>query len=274
MKHYVEVAPGVELLVEQHGTGSPLVFVHGLFGITEHWQYQFTPFARDRFVLAYDCRGSGRSAKPASEIYPIEQHATDLASILDAAGIDRAVVVGHSMGSCIAIAFALRFADRVSALCLVDGFACGEHCVVNLDKMRDDLDHKAALVELFKRVSFGASFSWSPDSEAISDWAAYEATKLPVEAVIASARGFTEYDAREKLGEITVPALVVVGDQDWSCPLDPSSRFISEHLGGPTSLSVLHSGHFPMLEVPAEFNERLAAWLASVTDGSTPEIAR
>jgi pimeloyl-ACP methyl ester carboxylesterase len=267
MRGFLETTSGIELFYEQHGSGQPIVLIHGLFGVTEHWQHQLAPFSRQNRLIAYDLRGSGRSSKPASELYPIPEHVDDLCQLLDGLSIDEpAVVVGHSMGSCVAIELALTHPKRVAGLCLVDGFACGEHCIVNFDEMKEGVAKHANRVALFQRVSFGAAFRWHPHGHTLATWAAEEAAKLPLETIYASARGFTEYDARPNLLSIKVPTLVIVGDQDWSCPLDPSSKFIADNVGGPSDLAVLHSGHFPMLEVAPEFNERLGSWLEQRID--------
>ena len=264
MRGFFETPNGIELFFERHGAGKPLVLIHGLFGVTEHWQFQIEPLARNHTLVAYDLRerGSGRSTKPSGDIYPIASHVEDLRELLDGLGVtEPATLVGHSMGSCVAIDFALTMPERVAGLCLIDGFACGEHCIVNFDEMKEGVAKHADGVDLFQRVSFGAAFRWHPDGHRLATWAAEEAAKLPLEPIYASARGFTEYDARPHLGQLKVPTLVIVGDQDWSCPLDPSSKFIANHVGGESELVVLHAGHFPMLDFAPEFNEHLGTWL-------------
>jgi pimeloyl-ACP methyl ester carboxylesterase len=165
LRAFLETRDGIELFYEQHGRGMPLVFVHGLFGVTEHWQLQIGPFAHTHNVIAYDLRGSGRSSKPRAEVYAITEHADDLRALLDGVSVRQpAVIVGHSMGSCVAIEFALSYPERVAGLCVVDGFACGEHCIVNYDEMKEGVARHASRVELFQRVSFGASFRYEPHS--------------------------------------------------------------------------------------------------------------
>lgn len=270
---FVTLSDGNELYVHRSGAGPPLVFVHGLFGLVEHWQFQLSVFATDIDLIAYDLRGSGRSSKPIAETYPIEQHARDLAEVLGHLEVDApAVVVGHSMGSCVALAFALAHPDRVQGLVLIDGFGRGEHCLVGFEQMRESVSSKKTLVPLFKRVSFGASFRWHPQGDAIATWCAEEACKLPLEAIFASARGFSAFNALDRLGEISVPTLVVVGDQDWSCPLDPSSRALADGIPD-TELSVLHCGHFPMLEAAEPFNAALATFLRERIGMPVPDEA-
>jgi pimeloyl-ACP methyl ester carboxylesterase len=261
---FFELPDGVELYFERQGSGPPLVFVHGLFGLVEHWQYQVPVFSGDHDVLAYELRGSGRSTKPIVEAYPIEQQADDLDRLLTGVGSDApAVVVGHSMGSCVALEFALTRPERVAALVLVDGFACGEHCLVAFEQMREGVSRKSTLVTLFQEVSFGRSFRWNPDRERLAAWCSSEAAKLPLEAIYASARGFSGYDARPRLAEIERPTLVIVGDEDWSCPLDPSSRYLADNIAG-SRLEVIHAGHFPILEAPTAFNAVLGDFLGSL----------
>jgi pimeloyl-ACP methyl ester carboxylesterase len=266
-----ELPDGTELYYERRGRGRPLLLVHGLFGLVEHWRFQVPVFAREWDVVSVDLRGSGRSTKPEVDVYPIEQHADDLACLLAGLEINEpAVVAGHSMGSCVAIELALSRPELLAGLILVDGFACGEHCLVAFEQMREGVSRKTTLVELFKRVSFGQSFRWNPEGERLADWCASEAAKLPLFAIYASARGFTQYDSRPRLASLSVPTLVVVGEEDWSCPLDPSSRYLADTIPG-SRLEVVHAGHFPMLEAPTAFNKLLAEFLGiAATDGGEP----
>jgi pimeloyl-ACP methyl ester carboxylesterase len=99
--------------------GTPVLAVHGITATHRAWDV-FADELHDRRVIAVDLRGRGRSnALPAP--YGLEQHADDLAATLDAQGIERAFVVGHSMGAFVSVRFAERHPDRLAGLLLVDG---------------------------------------------------------------------------------------------------------------------------------------------------------
>ncbi|MBO0780042.1 MAG: alpha/beta hydrolase [Ktedonobacteraceae bacterium] len=109
--------------VVQWGTaGEPVIFIHGLTANAHCFQAFADALANDHRVFAYDLRGRGLSAKPASG-YSIPIHATDLLNLLDTLGLERPVVAGHSLGAFIALYFATHHPDRLSKLILLDGGA-------------------------------------------------------------------------------------------------------------------------------------------------------
>ena len=106
------------LHVEERGSGSPLLLIPGLGYAVWAWRHQLGPFAERLRTIAFDNRGAGRSFKPPGP-YSIEQLADDAASVLDARGIERAHVLGLSMGGYIAQTLALRRPQLVERLVLV-----------------------------------------------------------------------------------------------------------------------------------------------------------
>ena len=105
-------ANGVKLYYELHGpeTAEVLVLSNGIMMSTASWMYQTAVLARHFRVLLYDCRGMWRSEHPAGP-YSMEQHADDLASLLDALHIQKAHIGGISYGSEVSMVFALRHPD-------------------------------------------------------------------------------------------------------------------------------------------------------------------
>lgn len=110
---------GIELMVETFGDGPWLVFAHGLTGNRQGSRRQMTPLA-DRYRIAiYDQRGHGDSTPvmdPA--LYDLDRMAGDMAVVMDALGIDQAIVGGESMGAATTLRFAMRHPERVTALLL------------------------------------------------------------------------------------------------------------------------------------------------------------
>ncbi|MFF2496184.1 alpha/beta fold hydrolase [Agromyces sp. NPDC058064] len=99
--------------------GLPVLAVHGITASHRNWDL-FAEAVPERRIVAPDLRGRGRSSVlPAP--YGLEQHADDLAAFLDALGIERAYVVGHSMGAFVSVRLAERHPERVAGLALVDG---------------------------------------------------------------------------------------------------------------------------------------------------------
>jgi pimeloyl-ACP methyl ester carboxylesterase len=102
--------------------GPPIIFIHGLTANAFCFQAFADDLVRDHRVFAYDLRGRGDSDKPESG-YNIPIHATDLAELIDALGLDRPVIVGHSLGALIGLYFAKQYPGNLSKLVLIDAGA-------------------------------------------------------------------------------------------------------------------------------------------------------
>jgi pimeloyl-ACP methyl ester carboxylesterase len=109
----------VRLFCTDEGEGPAVVLVHGLGADSHDWNWQIPELARRYRTVAVDLRGHGASSVPASG-YGIAEHVDDLVAVLDGLGIDRAVVVGHSLGGLVVAAFAISYPDRVAAVVEVD----------------------------------------------------------------------------------------------------------------------------------------------------------
>jgi pimeloyl-ACP methyl ester carboxylesterase len=113
-------ANGVDFHYLQAGSGPDLVLLHGLSGNLAVWHLRLVPLLQDRFrITTYDLRGHGYSSMPPTG-YSTRSMAHDLRALMDALGIERADVLGHSYGADIALHFALLFPDAVRTLALVE----------------------------------------------------------------------------------------------------------------------------------------------------------
>lgn len=112
--------PAGRLHVDDDGSGGlPVVFVHSFGGSTAHWTEQLEHLRTDRRAVALDLRGHGRSAAPEGDDYAIADLADDVGAVADARGLERFVLIGHSIGGVAAIAYAGEHPDRVAGLLLV-----------------------------------------------------------------------------------------------------------------------------------------------------------
>ena len=112
---------GVEInLAVWEGTGKPILCVHGITANCRCWDVLAGTLSPEYRVFAMDLRGRGASGKPAKG-YALDYHLRDINSLLDDMGIDRVVIIGHSLGAFIGLAFAAKYSDRIDRLILVDG---------------------------------------------------------------------------------------------------------------------------------------------------------
>jgi pimeloyl-ACP methyl ester carboxylesterase len=109
------------IFVDDGGAGSvPVVFVHALAGNTQQWSAQLSHVRTTRRAVALDLRGHGQSLPPENGDYAIDSMAQDIQMVIDQLGIQRFILVGHSMGGSVAVAYAGAYPQRVAGLLLVD----------------------------------------------------------------------------------------------------------------------------------------------------------
>jgi pimeloyl-ACP methyl ester carboxylesterase len=112
--------PAGTLVVDDGGHGSvPVVFVHSYAGSKAHWSHALAHLRKSRRAIAFDVRGHGQSSPPAGNVYAPDALAADIGAVVDALALDRFVLVGHSMGSSAAIAYAAAHPQRVAGLLLL-----------------------------------------------------------------------------------------------------------------------------------------------------------
>src|SRR3954454_1506307 len=108
------------------GSGPPVVLIHGMVNSSRHWRRVAERLAERHTVIAPDLLGHGDSATPRAD-YSLGAHATVIRDLLSALGIERATMVGHSLGGGVAMVFFWQFPERVERLALVSSGGLGEN---------------------------------------------------------------------------------------------------------------------------------------------------
>ncbi|HTC71389.1 MAG TPA: alpha/beta fold hydrolase, partial [Solirubrobacteraceae bacterium] len=107
------------------GSGPPIVLIHGMLNSSSHWQSVALALARDYTVIAPDLIGHGDSAAPRGD-YSLGAHAASIRDLLAAIGVERASIVGHSLGGGVAMQFFYQFPQRVERLVLISSGGLGQ----------------------------------------------------------------------------------------------------------------------------------------------------
>jgi pimeloyl-ACP methyl ester carboxylesterase len=238
-----------------------VVFVHG--GAHDHsvWGLQTRYLAHHGYaVLAVDLPGHGRSDGPA--LRRVGDMAAWLAALLDTAGAARAAVVGHSLGSLVALDFAARFPERAEAIALVGSAFPMRVSPDLLEATRDDEPRAHAMINVWSH----AAHAHFPGNPGPGFWVIGENLRLMQRAkpgvLHADFSACNEYaDGLARAAQIRCPALLLSGRRDQMTPAR-SARALAAAIPGGSFVELEGSGHNVMAEKPDELLDRLRHFLA------------
>jgi pimeloyl-ACP methyl ester carboxylesterase len=251
-----------------------IVWIHGLSGSWQNWLENLPVFARTHRCVAMDLPGFGASEMPAEKI-SIRGYAAVVDALLRELGIERASVVGNSMGGFVGAEVAIRHATWVDKVVLVS--AAG----LSIEHQRNETVLRTLrLADGVLKMTTGWLASKSDElsrrprsRQAMFNIVAAHPSRLPGPLVAEQLRGsgkpgfidaldaLSDYPIRDRLDDIRAPTLVVWGSEDQLVPVDDAWEFADLI---PDSRVVVYedTGHMPMLERPDAFNELVAGFLA------------
>ena len=270
---HVSTDDGVNLDLEETGEGFPVLFVHEFAGDHRSWEPQVRALSRRYRCITYNARGYPPSDVPQDPAaYSQARAVADAVAVLDALDVEQAHVVGLSMGGFCTLHLGLRHPDRARSLVVA---ACGYGAQ---PEKRDAFREESAVVadafaeegaaEVAKRYAIGPARVQFQNKDRRGH--AEFATQLGEHSSAGSAltmRGVQRerpslYDLQDELRELTVPTLVVIGDEDEGC-VEPSVML--KRTIPAAGLAVLpRTGHTCNLEEPEAFNRLLERFFADV----------
>ena len=276
---HLTTADGVSLYYEEVGVGTPVLFVHEFAGDHRSWAPQVRALARRHRCITYNARGFPPSDVPPEVTqYSHIKAADDVLAVLDGLGIERAHVVGLSMGGFATLQFGLRFPDRALSL-LIAGAGYGAE-PGEREKFRNEADIIASKLRKEGMQAFADAYSVGPTRVQFQNkdplgFAEFGAM-LAEHSAVGSAnmqQGYIKerpsiYDLEDRMRALTVPTLIVTGDEDWPC-LNPNV-FMKRVIPSAALLVVPNTGHTVNLEEPELFNQALANFVAQVDAGRWP----
>lgn len=276
---YATTDDGVRLYFEETGKGRPLIFVHEFAGDMRSFEPQMRHFGKRYRTIAFNARGFPPSDVPEqASSYSQARAADDILSILDHVGEKQAHIVGLSMGGFATLHFGMRHHDRASSLC-IGGCGYGAE-----PEKRDGFKAEADLI---------AKTLLTGDMPAFAEKYAYGPTRVQFENK--DPRGFAEFKTMlgehsalgsantqtgvqkerpslftlvDEMKRITVPTLIITGDEDWPCLLP---GILMKQSISSAALSVMpNAGHTINIEEPDEYNRIVGDFLNHVESGRWP----
>jgi pimeloyl-ACP methyl ester carboxylesterase len=267
---------GVKLHYEEAGQGAAIVWIHEFAADCRTWEPQVRRFSRDYRCITYNARGYPPSDVPeGDDAYGYEQERDDLIGLMDGLGIERAHLVGLSMGAYTALQAALTYPDRVRSVVFSSGgsgayrpergrflreisAAADRMLERGMDAVADGLARGPTRLQLLKKDPRG--------------WAEFR-RYLGEHSAVGSAltmRNFqgkrpSLYDFEEALRTLDTPVLLAVGDEDD--PVIEVNIFLKRTLRRAGLWIHPRTGHSMNLEEPDEYNQRIAEFLGAVERG-------
>lgn len=259
-----QVGQGDEAIhVEEQGAGAPLLLVPGLGGTAVSWGAQTARLAAGYRVILHDHRGAGRSARPLMT-YSVEQMAGDVLRVMDACGVERAHVVGHSMGGAIGQVLAIEHPDRLASLVISCSWTHCDPYIGRLFRFRRDFLERCG-VDLYARMFPLMMFppDWIAARDAEIDARVRDMAAGFGDPAIGIARidALLRFDRRDRLGQIKAPTLVIGCADDIVTPAY-FSRELARRIPGARLAMLSRGGHFVHTTEPEAWGAAVLAFLS------------
>lgn len=276
---YVTTDDGVKLYYEETGSGTPVILVHEFAGDLRSYETQLRYLGKRYRVVAFNARGYPPSDVPEDvSFYSQARAADDIASVMDGLGIAKAHVIGLSMGGFATLHFGIRHHDRALSLCIG---GCGYGAELEEQaRFQSEADTIAAYISEVGMQTFAERYAYGPtrvqfENKDIRGFLEFKQILASHDAVGSAntQRGVQRfrpslYTLVEEMKRITVPTLVITGDEDWPCLLP---GILMKRSIPSAALSVMpNCGHAINIEEPEEYNRIVGEFLAQVDSGRWP----
>jgi len=268
---------GVKLYYEEVGSGIPIVFVHEFAGDCRSYELQMRHFGQRYRCIAYNARGYPPSDVPQDgERYSQERARDDIRAVLDALKIDKAHIVGLSMGGFATLHFGFTYPGRAHSLVIA---GCGYGAAP--DKRAQFAEEAEAAAKQFEQQGMAKAadgYALGPTRVQFQNkdprgWQEFrdQLREHSTEGAARTMRGVQKrrpslFDLVDKMKTITTPTLVMTGDEDWPC-LEPG-LLMKRTIPSAALVVMPNAGHTINLEDPELFNQHLADFFHRVDVGS------
>jgi pimeloyl-ACP methyl ester carboxylesterase len=276
---YATTDDNVRLYFEETGSGTPIIFVHEFAGDHRSWEPQLRHFGRRYRAITFAARGYPPSDVPEdAAFYSQARAADDIAAVLDALGIAKAHVVGLSMGGFATLHFGFRHPDRALSLCIA---GCGYGAEPDQqERFKGEADAVAESILSGGMNAFAERYAYGPTRVQFENKDPRGFLKFKQMLAEHSGTGSANtqlgvqrerpslYSLVDQMKALTVPALVVTGDEDWPCLLP--AVLMKRNIPSAALAVMPNSGHTINIEEPDEFNRIVLNFVTQVDCGRWP----
>lgn len=279
---YFKTFDGTKIYYCTEGEGEPLVFCYGLVCSSLHWAYQINHFSKKYKTIWMDYRGHQRSEMPKNiESISLDFLAKDLKQLFDHLGLEKATILGHSMGVNVVLEFYRQYPEHVEALVLTSGTPTRPLETLLLS---NTLEPGFALLELLsKKFPSILNKIWklqknNPLIHAVIGKLGFNTKQTPAKDIalyvdqiadlepnlfLKLIRDYDRYECTSWLHEITKPTLVLAGEKDLVVPL--SRQELLHQLISKSTLEIIQEGsHCPQMDFPDIVNNKIEQFLKKI----------
>lgn len=270
---------GFKLYFEETGSGTPVLFIHEFAGDLTSWEPQVRHFGRRYRCITYNARGYPPSdVPPTPASYSQDRAVRDAISVLDHLKVDRAHIVGLSMGGFATLHFGMMFPERALSLCVA---GCGYGAEPDKrEQFRGEADIAAHLLLEKGMEAFVDRYAFGPTRVQFQNNDPRGFAQFMVDFKKHSALGSANtqlgvqrerpslFDLRERMAKISAPVLIINGDEDWPCLLP--GLMMKDVIPTAAMAIIPNAGHTINIETPDAFNRELTEFLAWVESGRWP----
>ncbi len=271
---FIETAKNVKLYVKDYGEGKPVILIHGWPLSNEMWEYQVEYLVKNNYrVIAYDRRGFGKSSQP-WEGYDYDTLTDDLSEIINQLELENVTLVGFSMGGGEVVRYFSRYQGKgVAKAALISSI------IPFLLKTEDNPDghpreksettaaaikeDRIGFVDNFGKTFFGVNIINKPLSTALLEYYRMLCSFASPHATLKCAESFSFTDFRDELSTVTVPTLIIHGNDDKIVPIDLTSKKASEAIANNTYIVYEGAPHGLFYTDRDKLNEDLLEFLNS-----------
>lgn len=234
---------------------APIILIHGAGGTHLHWPAQIRRLPGHR-VFALDLPGHGKSEGRGNQ--SIDSYYQSIVTWMDSIHMFQGVIVGHSMGSAIALTMAIRNPERVIALGLIGSGARLRVTPKILENSASSTTFSIAI-----KTIIGSAFSPQTDAR-LKELVAQKMHSVRPSVLYADFQACNEFDMMERISQIRVPTLVICGQEDLLTP-PRFSQYLSDQIPRAQVRFIADAGHMVMLEQPQHVANALSDFFSSLT---------